>query len=324
MIDDPTGPAPALAVLRSALAVDDALTRLDGAVADQARHLATLTALSARIAALTGPDGAVSPHRQGRLKTLQLRYTATGKLLDKARQTLDGDRAAYRTALTHGRQSLSRHAVLLAELRAGQESQIHKTAGLCRALERQFHRQCDSVPDTAADTAAGGFDVPEGSYDYISIGLSRFLDMLAQLDLCLSMDPAYACDGARYRPVSFLEIGCGPGHILELARTCGICRFATCTGFDINPQAIALGRAAFDLGDAVTVGDALEHDYSQAEVIYSFRPFSNPDLQSRLEARLAETLRPGAYLIAPMPLDLDRYGVLTPVDRSAEIWRKSG
>ena len=320
MRDDPTGPAPTLAALRSTLALDDALTRLDRAVGDQARHLATLNTVSARIAALATPDGAVPPHRQGRLKTLQLRHHATEKLLAKAHQTLAEDRAAYHEALSEGRDALARHAILLTELRSALDTRTRENAALCRTLERQFHRLCATAPDTGAE----GFDVPDGSYDYISIGLSRFLDMLTRLDHCLSQDPALACDSARYRPVSFLEVGCGPGHILELARGSGLCLFSGCTGFDINPQAIAMGRAAFDLGDAVTVADALDYDYGAADVIYSFRPFSNPEFQTRLEQRIAQTMRPGAYLIAPQALDLDRTRTLAQVDRPGEIWRKTG
>ncbi len=320
MSDDPTGPAPILAALRSTLALDEALARLDRAVEEQARHLATLSALSTRIAALATPDGAVPPHRQGRLKTLRLRHHATEKLLDKTHQTLAEERATYRAALTGGRDALARHAMLLTELRTGLEARGRENAALCRALERQFHRQCDR----AATAGAEGFDVPDGSYDYISIGLSRFLDMLARLDHCLSRDPALACDDTRYRPVSFLEVGCGPGHILELARSSGLCLFSDCAGFDINPQAIAMGRAALDLGDTVTVADALDYDYGAPDVIYSFRPFSNTGLQARLEQRMAQTMRPGAYLIAPLSLDLDRFRFLAQVDRPGEIWRKTG
>ncbi|GAA6201785.1 class I SAM-dependent methyltransferase [Aquicoccus sp. SU-CL01552] len=320
MRDDPTGPAKTFAALRSTLALDDALARLDQAVEDQARHLATLSALSARIAALATPDGAVPPHRQGRLKTLRLRHHATEKLLDKTHRTLAEERAAYHAALTGGRDALSRHAMLLTELRSGLETRARENAALCRTLQRQFFRQCAAA--TASD--APGFDVPDGSYDYISIGLARFLDLLAQLDVQLAHDPAYACDGARYRPVSFLEIGCGPGHNLELARTAEICRFSACTGFDINPQAIKIGRAAFDLGDAVTAADALEYDYGAPDVIYSFRPFSNPEFQGRLETLIAQTMRPGAYLIAPASLNLEGYPALTPAGGSGDIWRKRG
>ncbi|TDK43916.1 class I SAM-dependent methyltransferase [Antarcticimicrobium luteum] len=319
MHDDSPETVPPLTLLRTTLALDDALSGLDRAVGDQARLLRSMTELSARIAALADPAAPASADRAGRLKTLMLRAQSCEKQLERAQRTLSAERAAYRAALTDGRDALSRHAALIAGLGSGLETQARKNAALQRTLERQLHRQCQAVPDIPAN----GFDLPDGSYDYIAIGIGRLLDLLARLDLCLSQDPALAVDGARYRPVSLLEIGCGPGHNLELARSAGLCLFSECSGFDINPLAIATGRAAFDLGTAIEVADALDYDYSRADVIYSFRPFSSFDLQARLEARLAEDMRPGAYLIAPMPLDLEQYPALIPMEGAGEIWRKA-
>ena len=314
-------PAP-LGALRATFALDEALSRLDQAVEAQARHLKTLTDLSARVAALSAQEGPAPPDRAGRLKTLHLRVEATRKQLDKARKTLAAERERTRDALADGCDAVARHATLLTELQGGIADRARSNAALARALQRQFHRQCARAAEDAG--GAGGFTLPDGSYDYIAIGIDRFLSLLARLDLYLGQDPAYACDDGRYRPVSFLEVGCGPGHNLELARSAGLCRFATCTGFDINPEAVEMGRRAFGLGDAIAVGDALEADYSGADVIYSFRPFSDETLQTRLERRIAEAMRPGAYLIAPMALDLGLYPALVPTGDSGEIWRKAG
>ncbi|MFV0512960.1 MAG: class I SAM-dependent methyltransferase [Jhaorihella sp.] len=108
----------------------------------------------------------------------------------------------------------------------------------------------------------------------------------------------------RYRAVSFLEVGCGSGRNLLLARASQLCRPERTAGFDINPVAIEIGRETFGPGEDLEVADALEYDYGGFDVICSFRPFRDFDLQRRLEAHMAATMRKDAYLVAPYSLDL--------------------
>lgn len=322
MTDEAPSSRDGIAAVRSALTLDDALDRLDASARDQSRLLHRMVDLAGQIDRLSRAPGPLGADARSKLKTLNARFAASQKSLEKARRTVARDREAYARALQDCHGSADRMAAMAADLRAGLSARQRQISALDRALNVQFQRQCRAQlpPDDTA--AADDFQVPGGSYDYIPLPMPRFLDLLIQLDLALSHDPAYACDNGRYRPVSFLEIGCGTGRIVELARHAGLCRLDRCHGFDINPDTVAMGRGAFDLDGALTVADALDFDYAPYDVIYSFRPFSDNDLQIRLEARLAATMRDTAYLIAPMSQDLARYPELAPVGQSQEIWQK--
>jgi trans-aconitate methyltransferase len=106
----------------------------------------------------------------------------------------------------------------------------------------------------------------------------------------------------RPRPVRFLDVGCGGGvKVLMAARY-----FEVCEGLEYDPAyAEAAGRMLETVGAStcsVMQADGLTFDgYAEYDVIYFFRPMQEAEPMQRLEARIAETARPGTILIAPYP-----------------------
>lgn len=165
--------------------------------------------------------------------------------------------------------------------------------------------------------------VPDTSFGYIPLPLYRFYGLLHDLDDMLMLDPEYALPSGRYRPVRFLEVGCGQGRGLYVLKHSKILLLESIEGFDINAELLDAGREHLALKDELYEADALDVDYGAYDVIYSYRPISDRELLAQLERRMATTMRPGAYLLAPYSFDLGRYPDLQRMDQLGEIWRKS-
>lgn len=315
-------------VASATLRLDEAVTELDATLERQnliqkrantlAKQIDTLLQTQTRIWTATTHD---------KLLAAQARFAREQKFLDKARRSVAKAQIACDAALDRYTDAFDRQSAAHVELRSALEGRHRQNAALCRALQNLFDRRWMAVwQEHEQGGHALGFDMPGGSHDYIPLDIPRFLDLLTHLDRHLSADPAYTDpDGAaRYRPVSFLEVGCGSGRNLLLARACGLCLLGQTAGFDINPVSVEIGKRTFGLNDDLFVGDALDHDYGGFDVIYSFRPFSDNTLQTRYEARLAATMRDGAYLLAPLSHDLGLYPDLAPVGQTPDIWQKRG
>jgi len=193
------------------------------------------------------------------------------------------------------------------------------------ALDRTLNHVVGRLKsNVVTDSGRPAFDVRDGAYDYIPYGVPGFLTLLVRLDQFLADDADYAAEGQSYRPVSFLEIGCGPGRNLMIARASNLIDFDRVAGFDINPVQVALGQQAFGLTDELQVADAMTFDYSAWDVVYTFRPFSDLRMQQDLEAHIAQSMRKSAYLLAPFSLHLSLYRDLTPMGVSTDIWKKTG
>jgi SAM-dependent methyltransferase len=92
----------------------------------------------------------------------------------------------------------------------------------------------------------------------------------------------------------FLDVGCGPGTKMRLARDF----FGMETdGIEINREmAVAAAPHAscpVTTGDALSVGPGF---YSGYDLIWLYRPFRDPQLETRLEARVMDEMKPGAIL----------------------------
>lgn len=204
----------------------------------------------------------------------------------------------------------------------GQIDRMYRVQGaLCRTLDHALERL---KSNTGPDGDQHRYDVRDGAYDYIPLDVPGFLSLLVQLDRLLADDGDYAADGQRYRPVSFLEVGCGPGRNLLLAQESGLVSCRDFVGFDINPVQVALGKRAFGLDHELQVADAMTFDFGAYDVVFSFRPFSDNQMQSALEAHIARSMRPNAYLLAPLSQDLSQYRELTPAPGASDIWKKTG
>jgi trans-aconitate methyltransferase len=91
---------------------------------------------------------------------------------------------------------------------------------------------------------------------------------------------------------TFLEVGCGPGTRMRLARDIfGL----EVTGIDRVPEYV---DAALQQGLDAEVADALGWDgYGKFDIVWFNRPFRDPALQRQLEAQVWNDVRPGAVVI---------------------------
>lgn len=89
----------------------------------------------------------------------------------------------------------------------------------------------------------------------------------------------------------FLDVGCGPGSRMLLARDIfGL----DVQGFDRVPEYV---NAATLAGFSVTCEDALEYkSYGDFDFIWMNRPIRDKDLQGRLEAKVWDEMSPGAVI----------------------------
>jgi SAM-dependent methyltransferase len=97
---------------------------------------------------------------------------------------------------------------------------------------------------------------------------------------------------------SFLDVGCGRGNILAIAR-------------DFNPEIKASGieiqkhlaKQAKQHGN-IWNGNALKYaDYGKHDLIYMYRPFVDLSAQVKLETLVIEQMRPGTILVSLKPCD---------------------
>lgn len=139
--------------------------------------------------------------------------------------------------------------------------------------------------------------VPEESYSYIALDLSDFFEALYDLETALKADTDYSDADLIHRRVSFLEIGCGSGRNLYLLGATDRFEIGRMHGFDISQQLIDHGRKVFGFGDQIEVGDCLTYDYSDFDVIYFYRPFSDLAVEEKFEKALVKSMKPGAYVI---------------------------
>lgn len=91
---------------------------------------------------------------------------------------------------------------------------------------------------------------------------------------------------------SFLDVGCGPGTKMALARHFyGL----SAAGIELDPKMAADAR---HWGSVVT-GDALSMPpgfYSSWDLIWLYRPFRDSDLEHQLEERIMREMKPGQIL----------------------------
>lgn len=203
-----------------------------------------------------------------------------------------------------------RSALVGAERRAG---------ALGRALDALVDR---SFASAAVQSAIADATRDPGQFGYVPLPVQSFLDHLMELDAALAADAEYAIPEKRYRPVRFLEIGAGPGRNLFLVREAGLLDWATATGFDIVEPYVAAGRVAFGLGEDLFVADAAGFDYAPYDVVFTYRPFSDDARQQAFERHLLDSMRLGAYLVAPLSDSFEDSRRLFPVGLSGAMWKK--
>lgn len=147
---------------------------------------------------------------------------------------------------------------------------------------------------------------PAESFPYIPLDLADFFDCMFDLEAALAADPDYADPDLRHRRVDLVEAGCGPGRNLFLLGATDRFEFRRLEGFDHAPELIDQGRRVFGLGERIYGGDCNSFDYAPWDVVYFYRPFSDPDAQNDFEQYLVGKMRSGAYVIGCGHVGLDR------------------
>ena len=303
----------------------NALARLDAAMAEVDDLQRRFDQMSSRMDALLQKlVRAPSANLGAKLRSLEIRSEGLRKGLDRARRAYATARKGYKHAsdaywIEH-RQAAA-DAISLQTERADAE---RCKSALDRAINELASHLAKDLPAEPVDTDGQRSAKQPGSFRDVPIRVAHLFDRLIVLERLLASDPDYTDKTQRHRPVSFLDVGCGTGRNLILARASGLLRFDALTGFDINAARIKRGRDMFDLGKDLLIADPLTFDYGDYDVVFSFPPFHDMDLMTKYETRLVTTLRSSAYLIAVMPVDLARFPDLDCVDQAQGIWKKTG
>lgn len=164
----------------------------------------------------------------------------------------------------------------------------------------------------------------KGSFQYIAYDLGMFLKMILDLKEILALDPHYHDEdpASAYRPIRFLEVGCGIGRNLFLLKHAKGLNFATVHGIDIVPEYLQEARRLYQLDENVIQADALEFDYTSYDVIYFYRPFEDEAMEMRFEQRIVDQLRPGGYVLNGLGFETELPMNFEPTEHW-RIWRKA-
>lgn len=317
MTPDPSATDPGTPVAAALRQLDATLGQVRAATAEHASAQEALFGLLGRLeAALEGPGRGTGAELKGlrwRLKRAQKRVTESAVRLKHAQ-------AACRAAYVAGDAVI---AAMSGDRPMAVPGQANNSA-LETALAWSLRALVDlRLRDARTAHQGAQFDTPDGSFGYVAIPDLYFMEGLLALDRALTTDPDFVQPGARYRPVRFVEVGCGHGRNLFLVRTSGILSCESIAGFDIDHANVDIGKAAFGLDGSVFVADALSFDYSGCDVIFCYRPFTDDALQERLEACVVEGMPEGGYLFAPLSQGLGQYAGLNRLAPNSPIWKKA-
>ena len=170
-----------------------------------------------------------------------------------------------------------------------------------------------AVPDAIVD---------ERRYSYVPIPITEFIKWISELDDYLRNDPDFRHNMKKYRPFSFLEIGCGIGRNLNIVSRQSVLPVAKAVGFDSVSAYIDIARQIHGLGENVFVGDCMDFDYSGFDVVYFYRPFSDEDAEKEFEKKLIFSMKKGAIVIGASTEYIDQSREMMPVGYSGSMFKK--
>lgn len=200
---------------------------------------------------------------------------------------------------------------------------LKKIERIAQALERVLvATEVDALQAPCVVEALERTEFDPKAYDYIPISVRDFLIILIELDALLSADSDYSHSQFRYRPVRFLEVGCGPGRNLFIVRKGGLLLWSEADGIDVVEPYLDAARETYNLGRSVWKDDARTFDYSTYDVVFSRRPFSDPVAEAEFENDLVKRMKIGSYLIAPLNETHSSDTRLVGLDESQVIWKR--
>lgn len=310
-------------LLKSVEDFQQSLVTMERALATLDTEHKSALSTSRQIHSLTRSEAGQSPSPglKMELTRLQARISRSQNVIDKAYKTYSTAQKKFHDNVDTFKSAHSYHNDHLARLQLATAAQSRQNAALFNVnndlLSRLFHKSVDP-DDLSADYSA----VPEGSFEYIPHDPKGFLAMLMDVNACLTIDPDYTDEQRRYRPVNFVEVGCSTGRLLHMAMASRVLVYDRACGFDINADQIEVGKAMFGEEFDIFADDAMAFDFSAFDVVYSYRPFQDPDMQVAYEDHLIASMRPTAYLIAPLQLSLDGRPEIEPMGATSSVWRK--
>lgn len=156
-----------------------------------------------------------------------------------------------------------------------------------RSLEHLVRSFEDAVVPMTATERYKKLD--KGEYPYIPFCIEAFVEQLSIVDELLK-----DCN----HPVSFLDVGCGIGTKVAIARTTfpGI----TAHGIEITDRYVKFAKKLLNNTPDTKVlkRDALKFNYKNYDIVYFYCPLSNRELQKKLEQRIVNTANVGTYILA--------------------------
>ncbi|MGB3278032.1 MAG: class I SAM-dependent methyltransferase, partial [Pseudorhodobacter sp.] len=149
-----------------------------------------------------------------------------------------------------------------------------------------LHRVLNPSPQSPQSIEMGCYtDIPLGGTNFMAHAHAAYRVALAQ-----KRDPK----------LRFIDVGCGGGMMVLLATEF----FDRAEGYDYDPAYVAAAKRLMDQCGAescrVFEDNALSFEsYDAYDIIYFYQPMQDTDGLETLEARIAQTARPGTILIAP-------------------------
>jgi len=129
---------------------------------------------------------------------------------------------------------------------------------------------------------------------YIGCDLDMFYDTLQILGEKLGCLPN-TIDYFNITPTKkFLDVGCGTGLTLHIARALGFDAY----GIETDEAALSLLQSTHGITDRIIIEDALKYsNYKDYDVVFMYRPFNNEDLQRQLETHIMASMKQHGILI---------------------------
>ncbi len=128
----------------------------------------------------------------------------------------------------------------------------------------------------------------EGAFSYGASDAAEFCRMLFKAREVLGVN-------IMARP-TFLDVGCGPGLTLIMARHCGF----KATGLELDRDTIRLAKKllGYSYGTDIRRADILKHRrYRDYDVIFMFNPLCDRALKIQLEERVLRQAKKGALIL---------------------------
>jgi len=140
---------------------------------------------------------------------------------------------------------------------------------------------------------SGSAEMPD-QFWYLGCDLPEFYTFMSEMAAKLNCIPNTTDYFYSTPSIKFLDIGCGTGITLLIARAFGFNEF----GIENDPATLRILETVYDdPGGHIFNMNALDFkNYGDYDVLHIYRPFSSESLEEQLECTIMEQMKPGAIL----------------------------